>query len=292
MRERIGILGGGQLGRMLYSAGNQLNMNLSFMDNMAEGPVANLSKAYTQGDIRGTEDVLAFGQDKDIITIEIERVDTEALAALQAQGKKIYPQPDVISIIQDKGLQKDFYTQKGLPTAPYKIYDHLSSLVHDLDEKKWTYPFVQKMRKDGYDGRGVQIIKSNDALESAFPYNFLVEEGVSIAKELAVVTCRDIKGNIVCYDPVEMVFHPEANILLYQLAPANVDPGIAEKAIEIAKEVTAAYGIVGLLAIELFLDTNGNILINEVAPRPHNSGHHTIEAAKKVRLIIKESTKY
>ena len=278
MSERIGILGGGQLGRMLLSAGNQLDMDISFMDNMSDGPVANVSKQYSLGDIQNKEDVLAFGADKDILSIEIERVNTEALTILGRQGKKVYAQPEVINIIQDKGLQKEFYKKQGLPTSNFQVYDHLSSLIHDLDEKRWTFPFVQKIRKDGYDGRGVQIIKSNEDLDNAFPYNFIIEEKVAIEKELAIVTCRDQKGNIVCYDPVEMIFHPEANILLYQLAPATISPELAEEARKIAIEVTKAYKVVGLLAIELFLDKSGKILINEVAPRPHNSGHHTIEA--------------
>lgn len=278
MREKIGILGGGQLGRMLYGAGNQLDMDLSFMDSMTEGPVANVSSRYTKGDITKEEDVIAFGEDMDVMTIEIERVSTDGLAKLAKQGKKVYPQPEIVSIIQDKGLQKDFFIKKGIPTADYKSYDHLSSLIHDLDEKKWKYPFIQKMRRDGYDGRGVQVIRDNNSLDSAFPYNFIVEEGVAIEKELAVVTCRDKKGNIICYDPVEMVFHPEANILLYQLVPSDIDDTVAAKAKAIATEVSEAFGIVGLLAVELFLDTKGEILVNEVAPRPHNSGHHTIEA--------------
>lgn len=278
MNKSIGILGGGQLGRMLYQAGNQEDMDLHFMDSMNEGPVSIITDNYHIGDITKEEDVLNFGKDYEVISIEIERVNVDALKQLEKEGKKVFPQPDVIATIQDKGLQKEFYKEHNLPTSNFKIYDNISSFVFDVDENHIEFPIVQKMRKDGYDGRGVQILRSERDLDKAFPYNFISEDCIDIEKELAVITCSDVDGNIVMYDPVEMVFHPEKNILLYQLAPASISPSVLQEVEKIASRTTKAFGIVGLLAIELFLTKSGEILINEVAPRPHNSGHHTIEA--------------
>ena len=279
MDKSIGILGGGQLGMMLYKAGNQHDMDLHFIDSMEEGPVSLVTDKYSLGDITNEKDVLAFGKDHEVISIEIERVNIDALKQLSKDGTKVFPQPDIVEIIQDKGLQKQFYKDHNLPTSDFKIYNNISSFVFDLDGKKVQFPIVQKMRKDGYDGRGVQILRSEVDLDKAFPYNFISEPCIDIEKELAVITCSDINGNITMYDPVEMVFHPEMNILLYQLAPANISEAILQEIQEIAIRTTKAFGIVGLLAIELFLTKTGEILINEVAPRPHNSGHHTIEAS-------------
>ncbi|MFT4568153.1 MAG: 5-(carboxyamino)imidazole ribonucleotide synthase [Saprospiraceae bacterium] len=279
MNKSIGILGGGQLGMMLYKAGIQYDIDLHFLDNIKEGPVSAVTDNYSIGDITDEKDVLKFGQAHEVISIEIERVNVAALKQLSEEGIKVFPQPEIVEIIQDKGLQKQFYNDNNLPTSDFKIYDNISSLVFDLDGKKVEFPIVQKMRKDGYDGRGVQILRSEADLDKAFPYNFISETCIDIEKELAVITCTDINGNIVMYDPVEMVFHPEMNILLYQLAPASISKAVLHDVQEIAMRTTKAFGIVGLLAIELFLTKSGEILINEVAPRPHNSGHHTIEAS-------------
>lgn len=275
---KIGILGGGQLGKMLYHPATKLNLPVHFMDNIEIGPVANITKDYILGDIQSYEDVLRFGSDKNILSIEIEKVNTDALSTLQENGVKIYPQPHIISCIQDKGQQKEFYAQHRIPSASFKVYDHLDELKSDLEKGVWQYPFVQKMRKDGYDGRGVQVIRTARDLHKAFSSNFLVESMVDIDLEIGVVTCQNKIGDLVLYDPSEMVFHPEANILLYQLSPARISKEVEQKAKEVAKRVTQAFGIVGLLAIEMFITGDGQILVNEVAPRPHNSGHHTIEA--------------
>lgn len=279
MNKSIGILGGGQLGKMLYSAGNQHDITLKFMDSMTEGPVASVTEDYEIGNITDESDVKNFGKDLDVVSIEIERVNIDGLKALEKSGVAVYPQPDIIKSIQDKGLQKQFYLDNNLPSAPFKIYENISSFVHDVDENKVKFPLILKMRKDGYDGRGVQKLNSEKDLDKVFPYNFLAEECIEIEKELAVITCSDPKGNIVVYDPVEMVFHPAENILLYQLAPADIEPTILQEVQDLAIRTTKAFGIVGLLAIEFFLTPSGEVIINEVAPRPHNSGHHTIEAS-------------
>lgn len=275
---KIGILGGGQLGKMLYAPANKLDIDIRFMDSMAEGPVSKIAAHYTRGDITDYDDVMAFGAGCDVLSIEIEKVNCSALKELERQGTIVYPQPHIIELIQDKGLQKEFYRQQGLPTSDFKIFDSLDELKESLKSGDIRYPFVQKMRKDGYDGRGVQIIRSESDLPQAFTSNFITEDLVSIHKEIGVITCRDAKGAVVVYDPVEMVFHADANILLYQLGPADIDQETSEQAKALALKTAEAYGIVGLLAIEMFLTPSGDLMINEVAPRPHNSGHHTIEA--------------
>ncbi len=280
MKRSIGILGGGQLGKMLHSAGAQLDLEMHFLDSMTSGPVANISKNYKVGSIESYTDVKAFAKTSDVMTIEIEKVNVPALKELEKEGKLVFPQPHLIEIIQDKGLQKQFYTDHNLPTTSFSNYVDLHQLQEDLNKERWTFPFVQKLRKDGYDGRGVQIIRNTKDLSRSFDQPFLVEAMVEIKKELAVVTCSDQDGNIAVYDPVEMVFHPEANILLYQLGPARIDPEMAEKAKQLALRTVRAFEIVGLLAIEMFVSVEDEVMINEVAPRPHNSGHHTIEAAE------------
>ncbi len=277
MGPRIGILGGGQLGKMLYSAGMQLDMNLAFMDLDDSFPVASCTKHYNNGDFTKYDDVMLFGKDKDVLTIEIERVNVDALSALEYHGVKVYPQPKILRTIQDKGLQKEFYMSQNIPTASFKLYDNIQQLRQDLRENKLAYPFIQKTRKDGYDGRGVKVIKSEKDLKTAFVVDFLTEEMIDIEREIAIICCRNRDGDLVTYDAVEMVFHPDENILLYQLAPARVHPKRLEEAKELARRITQSLQIVGVLAIEMFFTTDGEVIVNEMAPRPHNSGHHTIE---------------
>ena len=276
---KIGILGGGQLGKMLFQAASRLDMDVSFMDKSALGPVGKIVQNFTLGNITTFEDVIKFGTEKDVLSIEIEKVNLEALLNLEKHGVKIYPQPSVLAIIQDKGLQKEFYQEHDLPSAPFQLIEDKEELKSLLDTGVLTYPIVQKLRKDGYDGRGVQLIRSEEDLAAAFNAPSVIEDLVDIHKELAVITCTNPEGEVVVYDPVEMVFHPTANLLMYQLAPASITDTLAEEAKNLALKTTKEYGVVGLLAIEMFLNSDGKLLINEVAPRPHNSGHHTIEAA-------------
>lgn len=275
---KIGILGGGQLGKMLYTPANKLDLDIHFMDSMLEGPVSKVAKHYHVGKITSFDDVINFGNTCDVVSIEIEKVNTEALKELEERDILVYPQASIIELIQDKGLQKDFYADRQLPTSDYKKYEHKKALLEDVKNGTWSYPFVQKLRRDGYDGRGVKIIRNEEDIKHGFEQPFIVESMVPIEKELGVVTCRNAHGEIIVYDPVEMVFHPEQNILLYQLGPALIPQSVNEQAIKIARDLSEAFGIVGLLAVEMFWTQEGNILINEVAPRPHNSGHHTIEA--------------
>lgn len=278
MNQTIGILGGGQLGKMLYLAGANLAMSIKIMDSVKAGPAGLICSDFTMGDFTDYDDIVTFGQKCDIVTIEIEKINVDALKELQGQGKLVYPQPQVIELIQDKGLQKDFYKHHALKSSDYTKYDTLDQLKADLKTGKVSYPFVQKIRVGGYDGRGVQIIRSDDDLSSAFESYFIIEDVVSIEKEISVVTCRSIDGEIICYDPVEMVFDPVNNILDYQLGPALISDDLVSEAKALAFKIAEELQIVGLLAIEMFVTKDQEVYINECAPRPHNSGHHTIEA--------------
>jgi len=276
---KIGILGGGQLGKMLFQAATRLDMDVGFMDKSALGPVGKIAQNFTLGNITTFEDVIKFGTEKEVLSIEIEKVNLEALLNLEKHGVKVYPQPSVLAVIQDKGLQKKFYEEHHLPTSGFRLIEDKEELLALIENGGLTYPIVQKLRKDGYDGRGVHVIHNEEDLNGAFDAPCVIEDLVSIKKELAVITCTNPDGEMVVYDPVEMVFHPTANLLMYQLAPASITKKLTKTVKDLAVKTSKEYGIIGLLAIEMFLTSDDELLINEVAPRPHNSGHHTIEAA-------------
>ncbi len=278
MDTKIGILGGGQLGKMLIQAGSRLGLNITLMDSNKKSPGGLVCPSFIIGDITDIDDVMNFGRDYDVISIEIERVNTQALAALEQASIQVYPQPHLITLIQDKGLQKQYYEDHKFSSSRFKNYASVKELQADIDKGIWTYPFIQKARTGGYDGRGVQLISSQaQLLEDGFKSNFLIEEKVDIVKEIAIICCRSTTGEIVSYDPVEMLFDQEQNILSYQQCPADITDAQHNRIKTLAHELTKKLEIVGLLAIELFVTNTGDILINEVAPRPHNSGHHTIE---------------
>lgn len=271
---KIGVLGGGQLGKMLYQPALDLDLNIHFMDPAADAPCSKISPQFRVGDIGDYEAVHAFGQNVDVITIEIEKVNTEALKALEAEGKRVYPQPNIIELIQDKRKQKAFYKEKGIPTSDFILTDS----KEEVKAKATEFPVVNKVGKGGYDGRGVQVLRSADDLDKAFEEPSLLESFVPFQKELAVIVARNPSGEIKAFPPVEMVFHPEHNLVEYLLAPAMVPHAIADKATKVAHDVIEALDMVGLLAVEMFLTKEGEILVNEVAPRPHNSGHQSIES--------------
>lgn len=217
--------------------------------------------------------VMAFGQDKDVITVEIENVSTKALADLEKQGKKVFPQARVLEIIKDKGTQKEFYASHNLPTAPFKLIANKAELISQSTD----FPFVLKLRTGGYDGKGVQIIRSEKDLETAFDAPCIIETMIPFQKELSVIVARNENGETKVYPTVECEFNPEANLVEFLFSPAEISKETEQKAQEIALNVIDKLEMVGLLAVELFLTADGEILINEIAPRPHNSGHHTIE---------------
>jgi 5-(carboxyamino)imidazole ribonucleotide synthase len=273
---KIGVLGGGQLGKMLAQSAADWNLSIHVLDPTEPCP-ASICAVHHKGDFRSYEDVLQFGSAMDLITIEIEQVNLDALRALKKLGKQVFPDPESLAIIQDKGLQKLSYQKWGMPTADFFLLDDWRLLEKRMEVERFDYPIVQKLRKDGYDGRGVQLIHSAQDLSRQFQAPSVIEKKVSIAKEIAVLAARNRSGAVVTYDPVEMVFHPEANLLLYQQTPATIHERQASECRKIAADLIGSLDIVGLLAVEFFVDTTGKIYINEVAPRPHNSGHHTIE---------------
>jgi 5-(carboxyamino)imidazole ribonucleotide synthase len=270
---KVGILGGGQLGRMLIQSGTDLNIDFRIMDPDPEAPCSKMAP-FTCGKITGYDEVVAFGEECDIITIEIENVNTAALRKLAESGRKVYPQPHIIEIIQDKRIQKQFYKDHGIPTADFI----LTTGKEQVAANQSFLPAVNKLGREGYDGRGVQVLRSPADLHKAFDAPGLLERLVDFEKEISVIAARNEQGEISCFPAVEMVFHPEANLVEYLLSPARLSDKIAARASTIAQQVAKELGIVGLLAVEMFVTKQGEVLVNEVAPRPHNSGHQTIEA--------------
>ena len=266
---KLGVLGGGQLGRMLLQAAADIDVRLHILDPAADAPCARMAPYFTQGSFADHDTVLAFGKGKDVLTVEIEHVATDALEQLESEGVNVYPQPRALRIIQDKGIQKQFYADNGIPTAPFTLIDGKEAIT--------SFPIVQKMRTGGYDGKGVQILKSAADLDRAFDGPSVLEELVPFEKELSVIVARNPQGDIETFPVVEMVFNPVANLVEFQFSPANVSNQVATRAREIAVNVAESLDVVGLLAIEMFLLEDGSVLVNEMAPRPHNSGHQTIE---------------
>lgn len=277
-KRKIGILGGGQLGKMICQAGSKLSLDMACLDPAEHPPAALVCPKIVRGDFKNYEDVISFGSEMDIVTIEIENVNTDALEALEAQGKSVYPQSKVIKLIKDKGLQKMFYKDMNIPSSEFRLYDDKAQIESDIENGSLSLPFVQKMRTGGYDGKGVQLIDQVSDLESLFDQPSVVEQKVDIKKELSVIVARSSKGEIKTYPLVEMEFNHDANLVEFLFSPADVDAQVREHAIEIACKVAESLEIIGLLAVELFYNKEGEILVNEVAPRTHNSGHHTIEA--------------
>lgn len=271
---KVGVLGGGQLGRMLIQAAIDFNVWIECLDPSAEAPCRYLAHGFTQGSLTDYDTVYAFGQDKDLITIEIENVNTEALEALQAEGKKVYPDPKTIRMIQDKRLQKEYYATHEIPTSDFIRVEGKA----DLYKAANRLPAVFKLATAGYDGRGVQVLKDENAIADAFDAPGLLEDYVDFEKEIAVIAARNPSGDIVTFPVVEMVFHPTANLVEFLFSPAQITAAQEHRARKIANDLVEKLEFVGVLAIEMFVSRSGKILVNEIAPRPHNSGHHTIRA--------------
>lgn len=278
--KKIGILGGGQLGKMLCLAAADWDFKTCVLDTSPDFPAGPVCTEFTPGDFNNYDDVLAFGADKDIVTIEIEHVSTEALHELERRGKTVHPAPRALDIIKDKGLQKEFYRQNDIPTADFALFNDEKHLCEAVANGEWTLPLVQKSRTAGYDGKGVAILRTPEDLEKKIlPGPCLAEVLAPIRVELAVVAARNASGEVSVFPPVEMDFHPEANLVEFLLCPARVSPVVAAEAEALAEKVISTFDVCGLLAVEMFLTTDGQLLVNEVAPRPHNSGHHTIDSA-------------
>ena len=275
----LGILGGGQLGKMLLYKTRQWDIATKVLDPSAEAPARLACNQFQQGDLMDYDTVMEFGRDVDVLTIEIENVNVSALEDLEDQGVCVYPPPAVLRTIQNKAGQKLFYTDQGIPTAPFTRFAYTSEIGDSLKNGGISYPFVWKSARFGYDGQGVKIVREAADLKGLPNVECIAEHLVDFTSELAVIVARNPAGEVVTYPVVEMEFHPEANQVEYVLCPARIPDQLAAKAREIALKTASAYGAVGLLAVELFLTPEGDILVNEVAPRPHNSGHFSLEGS-------------
>ncbi|MEN9997280.1 MAG: hypothetical protein RI922_270 [Bacteroidota bacterium] len=271
--SRLGMVGGGQLGRMFIQEAINFDVHVHVLDPDANAPCKHIAHSFTQGSLNDYNTLYNFGLDKDVLTVEIENVNIEALEALEKLGKKVFPQPRVLRIIKDKGIQKEFYKEHNIPTAPFQLTNNLE-VVKQLATQ---LPFVQKMRTGGYDGKGVQVLRTVNDFENAFETPSVIEEMIPFEKEISIIVARNESGEMAVYPAVECEFSEEANLVEFLFAPANISTETENKAIELAKSVIEKLDMVGILAVELFLTKDDSLLVNEIAPRPHNSGHHTIE---------------
>ncbi len=270
---KLGILGGGQLGRMLIQSGIDFNIPFRVLDPDAHAPCSNLCE-FHHGKLTDFDTVMKFGAGCDIITIEIENVNTTALKELVKQGKKVFPQPEVIELIQDKRTQKNFFRDCGIPTADFILVNNAADVKRNTD----FFPAVNKLGREGYDGRGVQILQAAADADKAFDAPGILEKRIDFEKEIAVIVSRNSNGEVKTFPSVEMVFHPVQNLVEYLFAPAELPQNILEEADVIARKIIHELDMVGILAVEMFVTKDGKVLVNEIAPRPHNSGHQTIEA--------------
>lgn len=270
---KLGILGGGQLGRMLIQSGIDFNIPFRVLDPDVHAPCSSLCE-FHHGKLTDFDTVMKFGAGCDIITIEIENVNTAALKELAKQGKKVFPQPDVIELIQDKRTQKIFFRDSAIPTADFILVENAEEVKRNIK----FFPAVNKLGREGYDGRGVQILHTGADASKAFDAPGILEKRIDFDKEIAVIVARNLNGEVKTFPAVEMVFHPVQNLVEYLFAPADLSQTILNEADSIARKIIHDLGMVGLLAVEMFVTKEGKVLVNEIAPRPHNSGHQTIEA--------------
>lgn len=274
----LGIIGGGQLGRMLSFSAKKMGLKVVILDPTPNSPAAQVSDEQIIGELSDPEYLKTLAEKCDVITYEIEHIDTSALKEIQNHNIQIFPSPDVLKIIQNKYSQKLALEKAKVPTAPFMKVENSSSL-NSLIKSHFQYPVAQKTCTGGYDGRGVQILRSESDLDKAFPVDSFIEKQIHFKKELAVNVAQNSKGEIKCHPVSEMVFNQEANICDLVLAPAQINKTIQEKAIEVSKKAIQALGsgAIGIFGVELFLTEENEILVNEIAPRPHNSGHYSIE---------------
>ncbi|WP_047246302.1 5-(carboxyamino)imidazole ribonucleotide synthase [Maribacter thermophilus] len=276
---RLGILGGGQLGKMMLYETRKWDIWTKVLDASPEAPSKLACNKFVQGNLLDYDTVYNFGKDVDVLTIEIENVNLDALEQLEKEGVKIFPQPRALRIIQNKAKQKLFYVDNDIPTAKFLRFAYLSEIDDTIHNGGLSFPFVWKAAQFGYDGQGVKVIRKIEDLEGLPPGECIAESMVPFKNELAVIVARNNDGAIKTYPVVEMEFHPEANQVEYVICPARIDNKVAQKARELALKVAEKIGLTGLLAVEMFQTQEDEILVNEVAPRPHNSGHYSIEAS-------------
>ena len=278
---KLGILGGGQLGKMILFDTRKFDIQTYVLDPSDEAPCKIACNKFFQGNLMDFETVYNFGKQVDVLTFEIELVNLDALEKLESEGIKVFPSPKTLKLIQNKGIQKEFYLEHSIPSSPFEKFSDLENLKSEIYNLKSTIPlpFVWKCTEFGYDGTGVKIIRTLSDLDNLPNVECISEEMIPFKNELAVIVCRNPSGEIKTYPVVEMEFHPEANQVEYVICPARIDDKVAEKARAIALNVSEKFHHVGLLAVEMFQTESDEIIVNEVAPRPHNSGHHTIEAS-------------
>ncbi len=275
---RLGITAGGQLAKMLVLAASNWDIKTYVMDADPECPAAHNCTKFFKGSHTNYEDVYRFGQEVDMITYEIESINVEALKKLKSEGKIILPDPEILETIQDKGLQKLFFENHQIPTADFKLFKNKSEIIKAIQQAELSVPFVQKVRQGGYDGRGVIVVNDASDFTKLIDSPSVIEKKIKIKKEIAIIAARSSSGEVSHFPAVEMEFNPEANLVEKLICPADISQSISTNAGKLADDLISAWDMTGLLAIEMFVDENDEIWINEVAPRPHNSGHHTIES--------------
>ena len=275
---KLGIIAGGQLGKLLALAASNWDVKTYVLDADEHCPATDVCTKHIRGSHLDFDTVYQFGKQVDLLTFEIENVNIEALRKLKAEGKRIVPDPEILAVIQDKGLQKEFYARHHIPTAPFRLFSDKAAIELAVAEKRLQYPFVQKSRMGGYDGRGVAVINNADDLPLLLDGLSLVETQVAIDRELSVIVARNQRGQVKSFPVVDMVFNPDVNLVEKLVCPADIPSSIETEAIHLAEKLISDLNMSGLLAVEFFLDTDGKLWVNECAPRPHNSGHHTIES--------------
>ncbi|MEM9686807.1 MAG: 5-(carboxyamino)imidazole ribonucleotide synthase [Bacteroidota bacterium] len=276
---KLGILGGGQLGKMLLYETRKYDIYTLVLDPSSDAPCNIACNEFFQGDLMDFNTVYNFGKKADVLTIEIENVNADALAALEKEGVAVFPSSNTLRTIQNKDIQKLFYTDHNIPTAPFMRFAYTKEIKTALKHETLSFPFVWKSARFGYDGQGVKVVKTPSDLEGLPNVECITEEMIPFKHELAVIVARNSGGDVKTYPVVEMEFHPEANQVEYVICPARIPEAVAKKAQDIALQLSQALAHVGLLAVELFQTDEDEILVNEVAPRPHNSGHYSIEAS-------------
>lgn len=279
---KLGIISGGQLGKMLIQEASKWAIATYVLDPDPDCPAKRIATEHVKGDFLDFDTVYTFGKEVDILTYEMENINIEALLKLKEEGYKVVPDPEVLALIQDKGLQKEFYHKHHIPTSSFSCYENSDEIRRAIDGGHLHYPFVQKLRKGGYDGQGVSLIKS--AKDKLLEGRSIIEQQIEIDKEIAVIVARNELGEVRCFPVVEMAFNAQTNLVEDLFCPANISEEDVKTAEGLAIKIIENLEMVGLLAVEFFVDKNGEILINEVAPRPHNSGHHTIESVVTSQL--------
>ena len=278
MNKKIGIIGGGQLGKMILDETNKIDLELSILDPNKDSPCKNLTKNFIQGDFNDFYTVLNFGLAHDIISYEIEHINVDALDELVSRGIEVQPSPEILKIIQDKNLQKSFFKENNFPTSDFSYFNSKNDLLNSFKKSNLSFPCVWKKTKFGYDGFGVKILNTKNDFSKLPDAEMIIEDLIEFKKELSVIVAVNKKGEIKAYETVEMEFNPDSNQVEFVISPANISENINRNAKKIAYELAKKLNLIGLLAVEMFLTNDDKILINEIAPRPHNSGHFSIDA--------------